>query len=89
MAKSSAPPAPTTRELLKQRFAALCQQRDAALAEATPLRARRDDLIVAAEAALRQKVDPLDQAIAVAEAPLAALHREIAQLAQALDGQTA
>lgn len=89
MAKASAPPAPTTRDLLKQQFAALCQQRDAALAEATRLRGQRDDLIVAAEASLKQKVDPLDQAIAAAEAPLAALHREIAQVAQALDGQTA
>jgi uncharacterized coiled-coil DUF342 family protein len=89
MPKSPAPAAPTTRDLLKQQFVSLCQQRDAILKEVAPVRAQRDKMVAQAEAALAAELVPLDASIAQLEAPLAALHQEIAQVVQALGGETA
>ena len=89
MPRSSAPPAPTTRDLLKQQFDTLCRHRDAALAQVAPLRAERDAAVTLAEAALAAKVAPLDQRIATLEATLPLLLREIAQVSTALGGETA
>jgi hypothetical protein len=78
----------TTQDLLRQRFAEACRDRDALLAGATPLRQRRDALLVKAAADLAAKVDPLDAQIATIECGLPALHSEIASIALALGGQT-
>jgi hypothetical protein len=84
-----APSPPTTLDLLKQQFAALCQARDAALAEVAPLRAQRDAVLARAEAALAAELAPLDAQIAAIEAPLVSTVQQIAQIATALNGQTA
>jgi hypothetical protein len=88
MAKSTTS-SPTTRDLLTRQFTVLCQQRDAALAQAAPLRAQRDRIVADGEAAIAAEVAPLDRRIAAIEAPLATLIGEIAQIATALNGQTA
>jgi hypothetical protein len=78
-----------TLTLLKQQFSVLCEQRDAILALSNPLRAERDAATVASEAALAVIVDPLNAEIVRAEVGLPALMNEIAQIANALNGQTA
>lgn len=79
----------STSELLKALFADLCAQRDAALAVVEPLRAQRDAAIAQSAAALAAIVDPLEAQIAAAEAGLPALMNQIAQISNALGGNTA
>lgn len=79
----------TTQDLLRQRFADACGERDDLLARAAPLRQKRDALVAKLAADHAAKVDPLDAQIAVLEAPLADLMREIAQISTVLNGQTA
>jgi hypothetical protein len=88
MGKSTSP-APTTRDLLKQEFTALCQQRDAALAQAAPLRAQRDKIVAEGEAAIAAHIAPLNDQIIAAENGLPDIMNQIAQIANALNGQTA
>lgn len=78
-----------TLTLLKQQFAALCTQRDALLAVATPLRDQRDAAVKASEIALAAVVDPLNAQIAAAEAGLPDVMQQIASIANALNGNTA
>jgi len=79
----------STSELLKALFAELCAQRDAALAAAEPLRAQRDAAIGQSAAALAAIVNPLDAQIAAAEATLPQLMNQLAQISNALGGNTA
>jgi hypothetical protein len=78
----------TTTDLLRQNFAEACAARDGILAQSGPLRAQRDQLIAAAEAALAAQVDPLNAQITAVEAGLPALMGEIAAIAIALNGRT-
>jgi len=89
MAKTPAPAASSTLDLIKQRFATLCAQRDADFAKVAPLRAERDKLVADAHAALAAQLAPLDEQIAAIEGPLVSTMREIAQVSIALNGQTA
>jgi hypothetical protein len=82
-------PSRTTRDLLTQQFTVLCQQRDATLAQAAPLRAQRDRIVADGEAAIAAEIAPLDDQIAAAENGLPDIMNQIAQIATALNGQTA
>jgi hypothetical protein len=79
----------STSELLKALFLDLCAQRDAALATAGPLRAQRDAAIAQSAADLAAIVDPLEAEIAAVEAGLPDLMNQIAQISNALGGNTA
>ncbi|MEW6645393.1 MAG: hypothetical protein AB1586_33190 [Pseudomonadota bacterium] len=80
---------PDTLTLLKQQFTTLCQQRDTALAQSAPLRAQRDAAVAQAATSLATTLQPLDAQIAAIEAPLVGILQQIAQIANALNGQTA
>jgi hypothetical protein len=79
----------TTLDLLKQQFTTLCQQRDAILAQSTPLREQRDSLAQEAAAVLAAQLAPIEAQIAAAETGLPDVMNQIAQIANALDGKTA
>ncbi|UZE51901.1 hypothetical protein ONR75_15835 [Rhodopseudomonas sp. P2A-2r] len=74
--------------LIRQQFAQLCAQRDAILVQSMPIREARDALAVAAAADLAAKTDPMNAQIIALEAPLADLMSQIAQISNALSGQT-
>lgn len=78
-----------TLALIKQQFTSLCAQRDAILATAAPLRAQRDAIVQAAEAALAAQVAPLNVQIKAAETGLFDLHNQIGTISLALNGKTA
>lgn len=80
---------PDTLTLLKQRFTALCQQRDAILATSAPLRAQRTAIAQQSKAALAVQIAPLTAQITTAETGLADLHNEIGTISNALNGKTA
>lgn len=78
----------TTLDLIRQQFSALCAERDAVLAQSMPLRQQRDGLAAAAAVALAAQTDPLNAQIVTIEAGLPDLMNQIAQIANALNGQT-
>ncbi|WP_315831095.1 hypothetical protein [Bradyrhizobium prioriisuperbiae] len=77
-----------TQDLLRQRFAEACGERDAIIDAAAPLRRQRDDILAKAQAQAG-KAEPLTQRIRDLEGPLYELHNEIATLSRALGGKTA
>lgn len=77
-----------TQDLLRQRFAEACAERDVIAAKVAPLREQRDGIIAKAEAAAA-KADPVTAQIKELEGPLFDLHNEIATISRALGGKTA
>ncbi len=79
----------TTLDLLKQQFADLSAQRDAALAQSAALRTQRDQLIENSQTTLAAQLAPLDAQIADIEKPVTDILTQIALISQSLNGQTA
>lgn len=76
-----------TQDLLRQRFAEACAERDAIVSNVAPLRDQRDAIIAKAQA-VAAKADPITDQIKVLEGPLYNLHNEIATISRALGGRT-
>lgn len=75
-------------DLIRQQFALLSAQRDAILARSVPIREARDAIAAEAALAFAAKTDPMNAQIVEIEAPLVDLMNQIAQISNALSGQT-
>jgi hypothetical protein len=74
--------------LIKQQFAALCQQRDAALAKSLPLRDQRDALIQQTLSGIEPQLEAFNREIGAIEDGLPDIMNQIATISAALSGQT-
>jgi predicted nuclease with TOPRIM domain len=70
-----------TNDLLRQRFVEALAERDAIVAETTPVREERDALLAKARA-IEVKTHPLDEKIKALEAPLYDLNNEIGRISR-------